>query len=113
MRLVNKSGDVVHYNYMKDYKGNAHKCLMAKTAMGDGEDQSSHDKVKVTPRLNSFSLACTPSDEYLDAEDHYEDNDLDWALTGSTLTLATVDSGSPDMTLALVKIGRASCRERV
>ena len=77
LRLVNKSGDVVHYNYMKDYKGNAHKCLMAKTAMGDEEDQSSHDKVKVTPRLNSFSLASTPSDEYLDAEDHYEDNDLD------------------------------------
>ena len=62
---------------MKDYKGNAHKCLMAKTAMGDGEYQSSHDKVKVTPRLNSFSLVSTPSDEYLDAEDHYEDDDLD------------------------------------
>ena len=30
LRLVNKSGDVVTYNYMKDYKGNAHKCLMAK-----------------------------------------------------------------------------------
>ena len=77
LRLVKKSGDVVHYNYMKDYKGNAHKCLMAKTTMGDGEDQSSHDKVKVTPWLNSSSLVSTHSDEYLDAEDHYEDNDLD------------------------------------
>ena len=49
LRLVNKSGDVVTYNYMKDYKGNAHKCLMAKVVVEDGEDQNSLDKVKVTP----------------------------------------------------------------
>ena len=49
LRLVNKSGDVVTYNYMKDYKGNAHKCLMAKAVIEDEEDQSSPDKVKLTP----------------------------------------------------------------
>ena len=78
LRLVNKSGDVVTYNYMKDYKGNAHKCLMAKVVVEDGEDQSSPDKVKVTPRSNPplFTLP-TPSDEYLDAEDSYEDDDID------------------------------------
>ena len=50
LRLVNKSGDVVTYNYMKDYKGNTRKCLMAKAVVEDGEDQSTPDKVKVTPR---------------------------------------------------------------
>ena len=37
---------------MKDYKGNAHKCLMAKAMVEDGEDQNSLNKVKVTPRSN-------------------------------------------------------------
>ena len=50
LRLVKKSGDVVHYNYVKDYKGNAHKCLMAKAVVEDGQDQYSPDKLKVTPR---------------------------------------------------------------
>ena len=35
LRLHNKSGDVVTYNYMKDYKGNAHKCLMTKAMVED------------------------------------------------------------------------------
>ena len=82
MRLVNKSGDVVTYNYMKDYKRNAHKCLMAKAMVEDGEDQSSPDKVKVTPRSNPplFTLS-TPSDEYLDAEDNYDDDNDDTEKT--------------------------------
>ena len=68
LRLVNKSGEVVTYNYMKDYKGNAHKCLMAKAVVEDGEDQHSPDKVKVTPRSNPpLFTPPTPSDEYLDA----------------------------------------------
>uniref|UniRef100_M8BNU6 Uncharacterized protein n=1 Tax=Aegilops tauschii TaxID=37682 RepID=M8BNU6_AEGTA len=58
LRLVNKSGDVVTYNYMKDYKGNAHKCLMAKAAVEDGEGQNSPDKVKMIQymlaKLNKF-----------------------------------------------------------
>ena len=37
---------------VKDYKGNAHKCLMAKAVVEDGEDQHSPDKLKVTPRSN-------------------------------------------------------------
>ena len=78
MRLVNKSGEVVTYNYMKDYKGNAHKCLMAKAVVEDGEDQNSPDKVKVTPRSNPpLFTPSTPSDEYLDAEDNYDDSDID------------------------------------
>ena len=78
LRLVNKSGDVVTYNYMKDYKGNAHKYLMAKAMVEDGEDQHSPDKVKVTPRSNPpLFTPPTPSDEYLDAEDSYEDDDID------------------------------------
>ena len=62
---------------MKDYKGNAHKCLMAKSMVEDGEDQSSPDKVKVTPWSNPpLFTPSTPSDEYLDVEDSYEDGDL-------------------------------------
>ena len=40
LRLVNKSGDVVTYNYMKDYKSNAHKCLMAKAVVEDEEAET-------------------------------------------------------------------------
>ena len=78
LRLVNKSRDVVTYNYMKDYKGNTHKCLMAKAMVEDGQDQNSPDKVKVTPHSDPplFTLS-TPCDEYLDAEDNYDDNDID------------------------------------
>src|SRR3989337_236532 len=74
LRLVNKSGDVVTYNYMKDYNGNAHKCLMAKAMIEDGEDQNSPDNVKVTPCSNPpLFTPSTPCDEYLDAEDNYDD----------------------------------------
>ena len=63
---------------MKDYKGNAHKCLMAKAVVEDEEDQHSPDKVKVTPRSNPpIFTPPSPSDEYLDAEDSYEDDDID------------------------------------
>jgi hypothetical protein len=78
LRLVNKSGDVVTYNYMKDYKGNAHKCLMAKAVVEDDENQNSSDKVKVTPRSDPpLFTPPTPSDEYLDAEDNHDDDDDD------------------------------------
>ena len=78
LRLVNKSGDIVTYNQMKDYKGNAHKCLMAKAVIEDGEDQSSPDKVKVTPRSNPpLFTPSIPCDEFLDAEDNYDDDDID------------------------------------
>ena len=41
-------------------------------------NQSSPDKVKVTPRSNPpLFTPSTPSDEYLDAEDSYEDDDID------------------------------------
>ena len=29
LKLLNKKGEVVNYNYMSDYTDNAHKCLMA------------------------------------------------------------------------------------
>ena len=76
LRLVNKSGEVVTYNYMKDYKGNAHKCLMANAIVEDHEQQTSSDKVKVTSHSEPplFSPR-TPNDEYLDAVDNHEDND--------------------------------------
>lgn len=81
LRLVNKSGDVVTYNYMKGYKGNTHKCLMAKVVVEHGEDQNSPDKVKVTPRSNPpLFTPSTPSDEYLDAEDIYDDDDIDYPM---------------------------------
>ena len=51
---------------------------MEKAMVEDGEDQSSSDKVKVTPRSNPpLFTPSTPSDEYIDAEDSYEDDDLD------------------------------------
>ena len=96
---MNKSGDVVTYNYMKDYKGNTHKCVMAKAVVEDGKDQSSPDKVKVTPRSNPpLFTPSTPSDEYLDVEDSYVDDDIDdpmlaklnkfmWSLKGKKLTM--------------------------
>ena len=63
---------------MKDNKGNAHKCLMAKAVVEDGEDQNSLNKVKVTPRSNPpFFTPSTPGDEYLDAKDNYDDDDID------------------------------------
>ena len=77
LRLVNKSGDVVTYNYMKDYKGNAHKCLMAKAAVDDEEQQASSGKVKVTPRVNPPLFIPSPSsDEFLDAEDNHDENGI-------------------------------------
>ena len=51
---------------------------MAKAVVEDEEDQHSPDKVKVTPRSKPpLFTPSTPSDEYLDAEDNYDDNDLD------------------------------------
>ena len=51
---------------------------MAKAMIEDGEDQISPDKVKVTPRSNPpLFTPSTSSDEYIDAEDSYEDDDLD------------------------------------
>ena len=66
LRLVNKSGDVVTYNNMKDYKVNAHMFLTATAMVKDGEDINSPDKDKVTPRSNPplFTLS-NPCDEYL------------------------------------------------
>ena len=61
LRLVNKSGDVVTYNYMKDYKGNAHKCLMAKAVVDDGEQQifsgqGQGNSMSKPSSLHSYSL---------------------------------------------------------
>ena len=66
LKLLNKEGDVVNYNYMSDYTGNAHKCLMAKLV----EDvPSTSNKIKVTPFDDSFMLSSeTPNDEFHDAE---------------------------------------------
>ena len=57
---------------------------MAKAVVEDGEDQSSLDKVKVTPRSNPpLFTPSTPSDEYLDAEDsHDDDDDIDDPMLG-------------------------------
>ena len=69
---------VVTYNYMKDYKGNAHKCLMAKAVVEDEESQITPDKIKVTPRSNPpLFTPSIPCDEYIDAEDNYDDDDDD------------------------------------
>ena len=66
LKVLNKDGDVVHYNYMSDYTGNAHKCLMAKLV---DDAPSSSGKIKVTPYDESFMLSSeTPNDEFHDAE---------------------------------------------
>ena len=67
LKLLNKQGEVVNYNYMSDYTGNAHKCLMAKLV--DDDTPSSSAKIKVTPIDVSFMLPSeTPNDEFHDAE---------------------------------------------
>src|SRR4051812_44420121 len=67
LKLLNKQGEVVNYNYMSDYTGNAHKCLMAKLV--DDDTPSSSAKIMVTPIDISFMLPSeTPNDEFDDAE---------------------------------------------
>ena len=66
LKLLNKEGDVVNYNYMSDYTGNAHKCLMAKLV---DDVPSTSGKIKVTPFDDSFMLSFeTPNDEFPHAE---------------------------------------------
>jgi len=66
-KLLNKQGEVVNYNYMSDYTGNAHKCLMAKLV--DDDTPSTSAKIKVTPIDVSFMLPSEiPNDEFHDAE---------------------------------------------
>src|ERR1041384_515977 len=67
LKLLNKQAEVVNYNYMSDYTGNAHKCLMAKLV--DDDTPSTSAKIKVTPIDVSFMLPFeTPNDEFHDAE---------------------------------------------
>src|ERR1041385_667868 len=66
LKLLNKEGEVVNYNYMSDYTGNAHKCLMAKLV--DDDTPSSSAKIKVTPIDESFMFTSEPHDEFHDAE---------------------------------------------
>src|SRR3954470_5034480 len=67
LKLLNKQGEVVNYNYMSDYTGNAHKCLMAKLV--DDDTSSTSAKIKVTPIDESFMLSSkTPNEEFHDAE---------------------------------------------
>ena len=62
---------------MKDYKGNAHKCLMAKSVVDDEEQQASLRKIKVTPWVNPPLFTPTPSsDEFLDVEDDNDEDDI-------------------------------------
>ena len=74
LKLLNKEGEVVNYNYMNDYTGNAHKCLMAKT-VNDVPSSSSSGRIKVTPKVDYLSSPSNAStDEFHDAED---DSDSD------------------------------------
>jgi hypothetical protein len=52
LKVVNKKGDVIKYDYMKDYKGNSHKCLMAKMVPDDDEQDASPSKTKVSSSPN-------------------------------------------------------------
>lgn len=51
LKLVNKNGDVVKYDYMKDYKGNSHTCLMTK----EGVDDDVQDASSSNPKVSSIS----------------------------------------------------------
>src|SRR4051812_2519677 len=67
LKLLNKQGEVVNYNYMSDYTGNAHKCLMSKLA--DDDTPSTSTKIKVTPIDVYFMLPSEiPNGEFHDAE---------------------------------------------
>src|SRR3954469_21555827 len=66
LKLLNKEGEVVNYNHMNDYTGNAHKCLMAKLV--DDDTPSSSAKIKVTHIDESFMFTSEPHDEFHDAE---------------------------------------------
>ena len=66
LKLLNKEGEVVNHNYMSDYTGNAHKCLMTKLV----EDApSTSGEIKVTSIDDYFMLSSeAPNDEFHDAE---------------------------------------------
>src|SRR3954469_20210098 len=79
LKLINKQGEVVNYNYMSDYTSNAHKCLMAKLV--DDDTPSTSAKVKVTP-IDVYLMLPSKiaNDEFHDAEGDVANSTYEYLL---------------------------------